>query len=263
MSSDAEEASRPCSRRHRPAPRKFGDLGPRPRRRPRPSPQACGMRSLPTRAASYEAAWQSASRNGPPPPATRSLPASSPDRRPPPGPTWRRPAGPWPPSSWPGPPSPMPMPPRGLRRADNPARHPVVAEAVKGWRNQAAAPRQAAALTTDCPGPGPGDCLRLPRRGPRRKRMESAETLTRRRAAVDLASPRRPGGRGAEAVGGCRPGLGRRRAGGRTAPARTHGPEGEEPSRARRQWRSPRPPPAPCATFSPRTPQIPPRRCSA
>ena len=51
----------------------------------------------------------------------------------------------------------------GIAKAGNPARHPVVAEAVKGWRNQAAAPRQAAALTADgCPGPGPRDCPAAP-----------------------------------------------------------------------------------------------------
>ena len=34
-----------------------------------------------------------------------------------------------------------------MQTTDNPARHPVVAEAVKGWRNRAPAPRQADALT--------------------------------------------------------------------------------------------------------------------
>ena len=52
----------------------------------------------------------------------------------------------------------------GTAKGDNPARHPVVAEAVKGWRNQAVAPRQAGALTSEAlarirettrfPGPG-------------------------------------------------------------------------------------------------------------
>ena len=36
----------------------------------------------------------------------------------------------------------------GTAKGDNPARHPVVAEMVKGWRNQAPAPRRA-----DRPGP--------------------------------------------------------------------------------------------------------------
>ena len=34
----------------------------------------------------------------------------------------------------------------GVQKADNPARHPVVAEVVKGWRNRASSPKQAAAL---------------------------------------------------------------------------------------------------------------------
>ena len=37
----------------------------------------------------------------------------------------------------------------GVQKSDNPARHPVVANAVKGWRNRAQAPRQANALTSD------------------------------------------------------------------------------------------------------------------
>ena len=37
----------------------------------------------------------------------------------------------------------------GTAKGDNPARHPVVAEAVKGWRNQAPAPRQASALIAE------------------------------------------------------------------------------------------------------------------
>ena len=39
----------------------------------------------------------------------------------------------------------------GMQKGDNPALHPVVPEAVKGWRNRAPAPRQAAALTADAP----------------------------------------------------------------------------------------------------------------
>ena len=34
----------------------------------------------------------------------------------------------------------------GTAKGDNPARHPVVAETVKAWRNQAPAPKQASAL---------------------------------------------------------------------------------------------------------------------
>ena len=37
----------------------------------------------------------------------------------------------------------------GIPKADNPPCHPVVAETLKGWRNQAAAPKQADALTND------------------------------------------------------------------------------------------------------------------
>ena len=36
----------------------------------------------------------------------------------------------------------------GIPKGDNPARHPVVAEAVKDCRNRAPAPRQADTLTT-------------------------------------------------------------------------------------------------------------------
>ena len=57
----------------------------------------------------------------------------------------------------------------GIAKGDNPARHPVVAEAVKGWRNQAAAPRQSAALTAA----RVRETARLPGRG-RGGRMESA-----------------------------------------------------------------------------------------
>ena len=38
---------------------------------------------------------------------------------------------------------------QGIPKGDNPARHPAVAEVLKGWRNQALAPKQADALTTD------------------------------------------------------------------------------------------------------------------
>ena len=32
---------------------------------------------------------------------------------------------------------------QGMQKGDNPARHPAVAEVLKGWRNQAPAPKQA------------------------------------------------------------------------------------------------------------------------
>ena len=72
----------------------------------------------------------------------------------------------------------------GVQKADNPALHPVVAEALKGWRNRSPAPRQAGALTADVLA-RVREVLRLPRRG-RGGRMESAETA-HRRAALDLA----------------------------------------------------------------------------
>ena len=72
----------------------------------------------------------------------------------------------------------------GVQKAENPTLHPVVAEAVKGWRNRAPAPRQAGALTADVLA-RVREVLRLPRRG-RGGRMESAETA-HRRAALDLA----------------------------------------------------------------------------
>lgn len=71
-----------------------------------------------------------------------------------------------------------------MQKSDNPARHPVVAEAVRGWRNRAPAPRQANALTSDAL-TRVREVLRLPRRG-RGGRMESAETA-HKRAALDLA----------------------------------------------------------------------------
>ena len=72
----------------------------------------------------------------------------------------------------------------GMQKADNPARHPVVAEAVKGWRNRAPSPKQASVLTADALA-RVRETLRLPRRG-RGGRMESAETA-QQRAALDLA----------------------------------------------------------------------------
>ena len=71
-----------------------------------------------------------------------------------------------------------------MQKSDNPTLHPVVSEAVKGWRNRAPAPRQAGALTADALA-RVREVLRLPKRG-RGGRMESADTA-RRRAALDLA----------------------------------------------------------------------------
>ena len=72
----------------------------------------------------------------------------------------------------------------GMQKNDNPARHPVVAEAVRGWRNRAPAPRQSDALTADALA-RVREVLRLPRRG-RGGRLESPDTA-QRRAALDLA----------------------------------------------------------------------------
>ena len=73
----------------------------------------------------------------------------------------------------------------GISSADNHAHHPVVAEAVKGWRNRAPAPKQAAALTADALAQV-REVIRLARRG-RGGRTESVETV-RKRAALDLAT---------------------------------------------------------------------------
>ena len=72
----------------------------------------------------------------------------------------------------------------GMQKADNPTRHPVVTEAIRGWRNRAPAPKQAYALTADALA-RVREVLRLPRRG-RGGRLESSETA-QRRAALDLA----------------------------------------------------------------------------
>ena len=72
----------------------------------------------------------------------------------------------------------------GISRTENPARHPVVAEAIKGWRNVAPAPHQVDGLTTEAL-TRIRETARLPRRG-RGGRMES-EAVARARGAVDLA----------------------------------------------------------------------------
>ena len=55
----------------------------------------------------------------------------------------------WPPSRRPGPRSPTPMPPRAYRRAITPPAIRPWPRSSRGWRNQAPAPKQADALTTD------------------------------------------------------------------------------------------------------------------
>ena len=60
---------------------------------------------------------------------------------------------------------------QGMQKGDNPARHPAVAEVLKGWRNQAPAPKQADALTSEALA-RIRETARLPRRG-RGGRMET------------------------------------------------------------------------------------------
>ena len=71
----------------------------------------------------------------------------------------------------------------GISQNENPARHPVVAETIKGWRNQAPAPAQVDALTAPALA-RIRETARLPRRG-RGGNMESTETA-HARGATDL-----------------------------------------------------------------------------
>ena len=73
---------------------------------------------------------------------------------------------------------------QGIPKGDNPARHPAVAEVLKGWRNQAPAPKQADALTTDAL-TRIRETARLPRRG-RDSRTETT-AMAQARGTVDLA----------------------------------------------------------------------------
>ena len=73
---------------------------------------------------------------------------------------------------------------QGISQTENPARHPVVAETMKGWRNQAPAPQQVDALTTEALA-RIRETARLPRRS-RGGRMESA-AVAQARGAIDLA----------------------------------------------------------------------------
>ena len=72
----------------------------------------------------------------------------------------------------------------GISQNENPARHPVVAETIKGWRNQAPAPQQVDALTAPALA-RIRETARLPRRG-RGGNLESPETA-HARGATDLA----------------------------------------------------------------------------
>ena len=73
----------------------------------------------------------------------------------------------------------------GIAKSDNPARHPAVAEAIKGWRNQAPEAAQQVDALTALALARIRETARLPRRG-RGGRMESA-TMAQARGAVDLA----------------------------------------------------------------------------
>ena len=72
----------------------------------------------------------------------------------------------------------------GISQNENPARHPVVAETIKGWRNVAPAPAQVDALAALALA-RIRETARLPRRG-RGGNLESPETA-QARGAVDLA----------------------------------------------------------------------------
>ena len=73
---------------------------------------------------------------------------------------------------------------QGIPKGDNPARHPVVAETMKGWRNQAPAPKQADALTADALA-RTRETARLPRHG-RGSRTETT-AMAQARGTIDLA----------------------------------------------------------------------------
>ena len=142
----------------------------------------------------------------------------------------------------------------GTAKGDNPARHPVVTETVKGWRNQAPAPKQAGALTAEALA-RIRETARLPRRGRGGRMATTAAALAR--AGVDLVII------GVMADGGLR----------RSESAALTWRDVEfwldgtarltvQKGKTRRQWHSPRPPPAPCAESSP-TATTSPKRCSA
>ena len=194
------------------------------RRRPRPSPQACGMRSLPTARRAYEAAWQrfqewtaaAGHRSLPAAPQTvalhlgrlaasgRAMATIELARA---AISHAHAAA-------------------GIAKGDNPARPSGSwprRSRVGGIRPQH--PGRPRALTTAALA-RVRETARLPRRG-RGGRMESADVA---QAGLRLTWQSSASWRtGAEAVGGCRPGLGRRRmVGGRHGPH--HGPEGEEPA---------------------------------
>ena len=101
----------------------------------------------------------------------------------------------------------------GISQTDNPARHPVVAETMKGWRNQAPAPTQVDALTAPALA-RIRETARLPRRG-RGGNMESAQ-MAQARGAVDLAIVGVMSDGGLRRSEARRPDVGRHRVLGRT-----------------------------------------------
>ena len=128
----------------------------------------------------------------------------------------------------------------GISQNENPARHPVVAETIKGWRNVAPAPAQVDALTAPALA-RIRETARLPRRG-RGGNVESTETA-QVRGAVDLAII------GVMSDGGLRRSEAAALTWGlmssttRTELSTHHDPRRARTSRSRRPWRSQRPPP--------------------
>ena len=108
----------------------------------------------------------------------------------------------------------------GMQKADNPVRHPIVAEAVRGWSNRAPG-RPMPSPPTPC-GPGPGGPAGA-QAGPQRKDRIRRDCPTPRRPGP--GHHRGPGRRRAETLRGRSPDLGRRGAVGRRHRP-THGPEG-------------------------------------
>ena len=113
----------------------------------------------------------------------------------------------------------------GISQTDNVARHPVVAETMKGWRNQAPAPQQAKALTAEALA-WIRETARLPRRG-RGGRMDVSSRGTgpgHRRPGNHRSDERRR----TEALRSRGTDVGRRRLLGRRISPH-HDPEGQEP----------------------------------
>ena len=116
----------------------------------------------------------------------------------------------------------------GMQKADNPTRHPLVAEAMKGWRNRAPAPKQADALTVDAL-TRVREVPARPTAWPRRTDGINGDCPTPGRPGS--RHHRSPGRRRSPALRGRRPHLGRRGAVARRH-GPDHGPEGQEPGSA-------------------------------